>query len=457
MLSLPDILIIILFFIVTLWLGLRSRKSDHHDYLLGGRVLTLPAFVATTVSTWYGGILGVGEYTWSYGISNWLVFGVPYYFGALLFALLLSQKARKDESLTIPHHFEQHFGNGAARCAGILIFLTTIPGAYILIMGTLFSYAFDIPSWWGVSISAVFVVCYLWKGGFTSVVKTDAVQFALMFGSFILLTLWLLIGYGIEPLQSLPATHLDPTGGLPIGSILVWYVIALSTLASPNFFQRCFAAKTPQIAKRGLLISIACWCLFDIMTTTCGLYARTLLPDLDNPLYAFPALAHLVLPTVLVGVFFAGLFATVLSTLDSNLFVTATTIGRDLWTGKGPDLPTKTRIGLILGALAASCIALASGSVIEIWKVFGSVSAASLLIPILSTYYPKLKMSGRGVVILMILSSITTVIWFVMKKYLGFTPVFSEPLFAGGLISILCFVIDRTLSIIHRTKKVNDA
>ena len=47
------------------------------DYLLAGRRLTLPAFVATLVTTWYGGILGIGEYAWRFGISTWLVFGVP--------------------------------------------------------------------------------------------------------------------------------------------------------------------------------------------------------------------------------------------------------------------------------------------------------------------------------------------------------------------------------------------
>ena len=47
------------------------------EYLVMGRTLALPAFVATLVSTWYGGVLGVGEYSYRYGISNWLVFGLP--------------------------------------------------------------------------------------------------------------------------------------------------------------------------------------------------------------------------------------------------------------------------------------------------------------------------------------------------------------------------------------------
>jgi len=65
----------------------RRPTTGAIDYIVAGRRLTLPAFVATLVTTWYGGILGVGEYTWKYGISNWLVLGVPYYLCAALFAI----------------------------------------------------------------------------------------------------------------------------------------------------------------------------------------------------------------------------------------------------------------------------------------------------------------------------------------------------------------------------------
>ncbi len=455
-----DALIAAVFLAITLWMGLRlkDKTTDSAGYLLGGRALTLPAFVATTVSTWYGGILGVGEYSFQYGISNWIVFGVPYYLGALLFALLLSKRARKHESLTIPHIFETGYGTKAAKCAAILIFLTTIPGAYTLMMGTLFSMTFAIPAAFGILLTAVFVVIYLWRGGFKAVVKTDAIQCALMFGGFLLLTLWLVIGFGLEPLKSLPPGHLQPTGGQPVGSILIWYVIALSTLAEPNFFQRAFAAKNPEIAKKGLLISIACWCFFDIMTTICGLYARALLPDLSNPVQAFPALAAHVLPIGLTGIFFAGLFATVLSSLDSNLFTAAATFGRDLCPRplNQSSNPRYTKIGLILAAILASAIALCSGSVVQIWKIFGSVSAASLLIPIFGIYYPKLKMSETGAIILMITSCITTLTWFAAGKMTGAFWFEMEPLFAGGLMSIFIFLSEKCLrhcSLLKHTQK----
>ena len=70
-------------YVLALWaLSWQSRTSSSLEYLLAGRRLTLWPFVATLVSTWYGGVLGVGEYSFRHGISNWLVMGVPYYLAA---------------------------------------------------------------------------------------------------------------------------------------------------------------------------------------------------------------------------------------------------------------------------------------------------------------------------------------------------------------------------------------
>ena len=84
-----DIVIIFLYFAAVLFVGFRSAKkttASEDDFLLAGRSLTLPVFVMTLVSTWYGGILGVGEFFYRYGISSWFIQGVPYYIFAALFA-----------------------------------------------------------------------------------------------------------------------------------------------------------------------------------------------------------------------------------------------------------------------------------------------------------------------------------------------------------------------------------
>jgi len=113
------------------------RDASAAAFIVGGRTLTLPAFVASLVSTWYGGILGVGEYSFKYGISNWLVFGLPYYIAAFLFAVFLAKKARESEFLTIPDRLEKTYGKTAAGVGSIVVFLMTVPAAYVLMIGVL--------------------------------------------------------------------------------------------------------------------------------------------------------------------------------------------------------------------------------------------------------------------------------------------------------------------------------
>jgi SSS family solute:Na+ symporter len=108
-----DYVIVVLYALMVLGLGFFKRvKADSSaaEMIVGGRILTLPAFVGTLVSAWYGGVLGVGEYSYRYGISNWLVQGVPYYIAALLFALFLAKKARESQLLTIPDRLGQVYG-----------------------------------------------------------------------------------------------------------------------------------------------------------------------------------------------------------------------------------------------------------------------------------------------------------------------------------------------------------
>ena len=97
-LALVDHLLIGLYFLAVVVIGLRASRNrgtgDAVDFLLAGRSLTLPVFVMTLVSTWYGGILGVGEFSYRYGISNWALQGAPYYVFAAVFALLLAPRVR---------------------------------------------------------------------------------------------------------------------------------------------------------------------------------------------------------------------------------------------------------------------------------------------------------------------------------------------------------------------------
>jgi len=116
-----------------------KKNPDEEHYLLSGRRLSLPAFVATLVSTWYGGILGVGEFTWLYGVSQWVVMGLPYYVFATLFAFFLAAKVRNNSALTIPEAIKNRYGQKTSHISSVLIFLLVIPAPYILMVAIIAS------------------------------------------------------------------------------------------------------------------------------------------------------------------------------------------------------------------------------------------------------------------------------------------------------------------------------
>src|SRR5512137_2319682 len=138
-LSVADQFIIIAYFAGVLVIGfLTTRKySDTSDYLLADRSLTLPVFVMTLVSTWYGGILGVGEFSYRYGISNWVLQGAPYYVFAAVFAVMLAPRVRDSSLVTIPDKLHRSYGRPAALLGAVLTFLLMTPAPYVLMLAVL--------------------------------------------------------------------------------------------------------------------------------------------------------------------------------------------------------------------------------------------------------------------------------------------------------------------------------
>ena len=164
-------------------------------------------------------------------------------------------------------------------------------------MGILLEFLFGINLGPALLISTIFSIIYIWNGGFTAVVRTDLLQFILMFLAFFLLVgfSWHSIGDPISHLKSLPEKFLDPLGGNTYQYILVWFFIAAWTFIDPGFFQRCAAADSPKTAKKGILIAIGFWAIFDSLTILCGLYTIGYIQN-DQALMVYPMLALDILP-----------------------------------------------------------------------------------------------------------------------------------------------------------------
>jgi len=436
---------------VLLWLGLRGKHQvgSVTDLILDGRRLSLPAFAMSLVSTWYGGILGVGEYSYNYGISNWLVFGVPYYVAALLFAFLLSKKARELQLVTIAGRLAQVYDNKTALAGAIIVFLMTVPAAYVLMLGVLGTQFFGWPLWAGVLFGTLFSLIYIYLGAFRSVVITDKVQFSVMFAGFTLMFVILAKEFGgWEFLKSnLPDSHFTWHGGNSGWYIASWYFIALQTLIDPAFHQRTYAAKSSNVAFNGILVSILCWMVFDFLTTSCGLYARAILPDLANAAESYPALAQRVLPTGLLGLFGVTMLSIILGTVDSYSFLAASTFGNDiiprLKQASESQIVKLTRLGLFISAGLSIVWSLFFRSAVDIWHAFGSIGTPALLVPVVTSLVGKRRMSGSHAFACTISSGLISLVWYLWKyvSEIGEYWLNIQPIFPGLVVSIIAFMI----------------
>lgn len=445
--STADIVIIVLFFISVLSVGFISgRKSinDAEDYLLSGRNVGLILFVLTNVATWYGGILGVGEFVYRFGIVSWFTQGFPYYIFAFLFAIFFARKIRAASIFTIPDKLSLVYGKKVGMLSAMIVFILVSPAPYLLMTANLISLIFNTNILVGLFLGLILSLAYLFKGGFKSDLYTDVIQFIIMFIGFILIVIFSYISLGGIPYleNNLPQDHLKLTGSASPGFIIVWFLIALWTFADPGFHQRCYAAKNGNIAVKGIIISILFWFLFDALTTTTGLYARALIPSISNPSLSYPLLAEAILPAGIKGIFYAALFATIMSTLNSFLFLSATTISRDFFykfsiNPNEKKLKTFTMYGLVISGIISVVLAYFIPSVIEIWYTIGSICIPGIIIPVISSYYPKLKISDQILFIETIISVVVGLTWFFVRDYYAESTIFYiEPMLAGLTASI---------------------
>lgn len=416
-----DALVIVSYLIALVFMALYKQRRNETEvsFLLSGRTITLPAFVATLVSTWYGGILGMGEYSYQFGISQWVLFGLPYYLFAMLFAVFLAGRIRENSALTIPEALKNTYNPATGAASAIFIFLLASPAPYLLMTGLLLQFytGFEGSILLFSTLTGLFSVIYVSLSGFRAVIRTDFLQVLLMYSGFAILLFLAVRHAGLphEIWHLLPENHKAPLGGHGLQYLMVWFFIALWTFVDPSFHQRAAAAKSPQTARKGIFYSVILWFVFDLFTVFCGLYGWVILGHLDNPVLVYPELGRKLLPVGLTGLFFITLLATIMSTLDSYLLISGQTLGRDLIARKW--FPEKTvlltRWSMLLSAITGLVLIALFPSVIALWYVIGSVLIPGLLIPILGVYIPFFRIKSTVAVWLLIIPSGVSMVWLI--------------------------------------------
>jgi SSS family solute:Na+ symporter len=441
-LSLIDYIVICVLLLITFFSGIfgsRSSKSNDENYILAGRKLTIPLFVATLVATWYGSILGVGEFIYNYGTLAWVCLAFPYYISALIFALFFSGKIRAINVLSIPDQLEKNYGKKVGILSSLIILIITLPSAYVLMLGVVISDIFSIGLNLSIILGTIFAFTYIYRGGFKSDVYANVSQFFIMYFGFGILLFFLIKSYGspFEMFENLPVEKKYVLNFDNLPYIISWFFIALQTFIDPSFFQRCSASIDKNTAKKGILYSVLFWILFDFLTLFTGLYAINTI-KIDEPIQVYILLGENVLPVFFKGIFYSAIIATIMSSLNSYGFLSAITIGNDIIKQIKPSIKNPTKLGLIISSVLSIIIAIYIPSVIDIFYKTASLTIPSIFFPLILSYNGKIKIKQNMIIYYMLICFLTSLIGLYFQDSQNS---FFQPMQFGLLVSLILLFI----------------
>ena len=435
------IYIVLIYFAVLLVVGYSSKPgANSSEFVFSGRKLTAVPLAMTLVTTWYGAISSVGQEVSYNGITTWLYFGATYYVAAFVYSEFISSRVIDLEISSIPMAIYKYMGKISALLSVPIVLLYISPAPYLIILGNIINSSLfnpnDINAYEAsVLTGAAVSMLYSLKGGFSSIVRTDRMQFMLMFIGFLMMVFYLLFYFdpGLSKLLQLKVSRPDLfsfPGSAGWSYVVAWGFLALITFLDPSFHQRTFASKNKKEIKKAIRLSICGWFVFDMMSIFCGLYAVSLGVDMTSPYVSLSAFLFSS-NSILHGIFIVSILSVVMSTIDSFTFLSAMVIGKDLPTILNRSYSTGTIRNGILASIAISLLIVGffdNSRVVEIWFAFGSYMVASLLVPFVIII---LRKKVNHPYLLITAPSVVTLIWTLLEIQVFL------PMYAGLISSII--------------------
>ena len=352
-----DFIIVLFYFFIIMVVALRGKvkaDSSADEYFLSSRNLPWYSVALSTIATNIQGyqFLGMMGSAYLFGLAqaNLEINAVQ---GILIGAFVFVPLFLRQKITTITEFIAQKLGQQIAlfySIANITLFATVTIGA-ALFWG---AYAADLVFGEQLSvlhpdrivriamlilILGVFSAIYTYLGGLSAVVKTDIIQFSVLIigGIVVCLTAVNQLG-GWEQLYiktpermhlHLPADH--PT--LPWTHLFGLFLLNINYwCANQTVMQRALAAKSVGHAQAGLLAGGLIKYLMAVIIIIPGIALYGVLGDsLGEPDMAFPYIVNTYLPVGIKGIILCGLFASLMSTVDSTFNSLATLWSTDIY------------------------------------------------------------------------------------------------------------------------------
>jgi SSS family solute:Na+ symporter len=378
------------------WHTRRIRTGE--DFALAGRRLGPGILIGTLVATWIGtgSIFGSTEKAYEIGIvALFLPLG-----GAIGIVVLsfLAPRVREMPADSLPEILRIRFGRAAQLIGAIALI-----GAYMIIV----SYQYragaavgdelfpDLPTIAGHNIMpvafALFVILYTMLAGMVSVAWTDLINGILMAVGLIAALVILAMNYdaAAKPIEAIQAIQdADPApGGLAwIGFLLPPFLLVMG---DANLHQRFMSATSPRTARLSAIgmffgVVVLEWTIIII-----ALMSRSMLTEApDNHAHAVIDTAFNLVPPVVGITLAATIVAVIITTADSYLLGSATSVATDL-TG-GLTTPWKQRIIVVVIGLTALGLSYTSDEFFNVaiyaYTLYGATLTPALLCAL---FYPR--------------------------------------------------------------------
>lgn len=353
-----DLFIVVAYFLLVMIAAISGRQKKEltsEEYFLSSRSLKWPSIAISTIATNVEGyqFLGMMGSAYLYGLAQ-ASLEINAVQGILLASFIFIPYYLRDKIITITQFIKKRLGKNVAliySLANISLFSTITIGA-ALFWG---AYAADIVFGEYLSLLhkdrltritililllGLFSAIYTYLGGLSAVVRTDIIQFVvLLSGGMVVLLMavhhlggWSQLYIKTPKLmhlhlpsdhEKLPWTHIF---GLFLLNINYW-------CANQSIVQRSLAAKNIRHAQIGLMVGGLMKYVMAVIIVVPGIALFGILGEngLSDPDMSFPYLVNTYLPIGAKGLVLCGLFASLMSTVDSTFNSLATLWSIDVY------------------------------------------------------------------------------------------------------------------------------
>jgi len=379
---------LLLYIATTMAIGIRAKATTLKKFIIGDRLGT-KALVATIVSTFYGAsaILGGVSLTYQMGLGV-IWFMIPFYLGNIAVIFLL-KKIADSERYTLPDFLGDFYGREFAIASSILLATLCLIPEEIIAGGKILSTFTPMPVEVAMGIMAFVLVVPVAIGGMKADVRTDVVQFVLMLFMLAVMVPFILSSLRPGITSGIPEGYLNPLSYISAQEIVVFFILLFFLpITSAPLYQRFFASESEACSRKSVLYSVAIWMAVDSIIILCGLATLRLFPDLPDPDTSLIVLGA-ALPAVGRGVFFVGLLAAIMSTVNSFLQSGASSLAYDVFrhfrpaTEEAQLLALSRLLVIVLGVLSLS-LALWFQMIVPALLFTLSMWTAGILVPTLA-------------------------------------------------------------------------